>query len=56
MSDQENLYPQPTDVRKPGSERKPGGQPNQPVQRDPGGQPKSPRSEQEPDQERKKQA
>jgi hypothetical protein len=56
MSDQENRYPQPTDVEKPGSEQKPGGQPNQPVQHGPGGQPKSPQSEQERDQEQKKQA
>jgi hypothetical protein len=45
MSDQENRNPQHSDPQKPGSEQKPGNQPNQPVQhnqQDPSGQPKSP--------------
>jgi hypothetical protein len=52
--------PQRNDHQQPGLERKPGNQPNQPVQQkqpNPGGQPKSPQSEQEKhDQEKKKQA
>jgi hypothetical protein len=60
MSDQENRNPQHSDPQKPGSEQKPGNQPNQPIQhkqQDPSGQPKSPQSEQEKhDQEKKKQA
>ena len=60
MSDQENRNPQHSDPQKPGSDQKPGNQPNQPIehkQQDPSGQPKSPQSEQEKhDQEKKKQA
>ena len=57
MADQENRNPQHSDPQKPGSEQKPGNQPNQPVQQMPGGQPKTPQSEQEKhDQEKKKQA
>jgi hypothetical protein len=60
MSDQESRKPQHSDPQKPGTEQKPGNQPNQPVQQkqqDPSGQPKSPQSEQgKHDQEKKKQA
>ena len=60
MSDQENRKLQHTDEQWPGSDQKPGNQPNPPVQQkqeNPSGQPKSPRSEQEKhDQEKKKQA
>jgi len=60
VADQENRNPQHSDPQKPGSEQKPGNQPNQPTQhkqQDPSGQPKSPQSEQEKhDQEKKKQA
>ena len=60
MSDQESRNPQQSDPQKPGSEQKPGNQPNQPVQQTqqvPSEQPKSPQSEQEKyDQEKKKQA
>lgn len=58
MSDQENRNPQYSDPQKPGTEQKPGNQPNQqqkPVV--PIAQPKSPQSEPEKhDQEQKKQA
>jgi hypothetical protein len=50
MADQENRNPQHSGPQKPGSEQKPGNQPNQPTQykqQDPSGQPKSPQSEQE---------
>ena len=60
MSDQENRNPQYSDPQKPGTEQKPGNQPNQPVQQKPVvpiAQPKSPQSEAEKhDQEQKKQA
>jgi hypothetical protein len=60
MADQESRKPQDIDPQKPGSEQRPGNQPNQPVQQKqqvPGGQPKSPQPEQEKhDQEKQKQA
>jgi len=58
MSDQQNRNPQQSDPQKPGPEKKPGYQPNQPVKQKeqvPPGQPKSPQPEQEKhDQEHKK--
>jgi hypothetical protein len=60
MSDQQDRKLQHTDEQKLVSEKKPGNQPNQPVQQkqeNPSGQPKSPQSVQEKhDQEKKKQA
>ena len=56
MADQENRNPQHSDPQKPGSEQKPGNQPNQPTQhkqQGPGGQPNQSGQEKH-DQEKKK--